>query len=297
MSQHGFSSLAASARTGGDLTAILEAIQTSHLGAARPTYVEKGMIWGKEAGADIEVYLFDGASDVLLGAVSGGKFKAATAAIGAAYDVQEFTVSGTWTKPASAEPGDLVIVWGVGGGASGAWGSGATGGNGGSGFLYRIEDIADLGASESVTIGAGGAARTSFSNGLNGGDTVFGTSGSPGYCKFQGGRGNTRGASITAKMQEIEFYSLATASNEVRAWWEGFGGCSAGTFYPLNGQSSHYGGGGGGTIGGFSSFAGSGGGTGEDGAFPGGGGGVSFSGPPSGAGGAGFLSVTCSRGT
>jgi phage-related tail fiber protein len=47
MSQHGFGSFAASARSGGDLPSILEALQSGHIGAARPSYVEDGMVWHK----------------------------------------------------------------------------------------------------------------------------------------------------------------------------------------------------------------------------------------------------------
>lgn len=47
MSQHGFNELDASERSGADLPAILDAIQTQHLGSARPSYAKAGMIWAK----------------------------------------------------------------------------------------------------------------------------------------------------------------------------------------------------------------------------------------------------------
>ncbi len=82
MSQHGFASLSASLRNGGDLTPILEAIQTAHLGTTRPTYATQGMIWLKDLTATlnkIEVYLYDGTVDILM-----GTFDLATGEYGAA---------------------------------------------------------------------------------------------------------------------------------------------------------------------------------------------------------------------
>lgn len=82
MSQHGFTDLSATARSGGDLTAILEAIQSSHIGASRPSYAVKGTIWCKDVDATtVEVYLYDGSADILIGTadLSAGTFEAAGA--------------------------------------------------------------------------------------------------------------------------------------------------------------------------------------------------------------------------
>lgn len=83
MSQHGFSSLAASARTGGDLTAILEAIQSGHIGTARPSYAEKGMLWAKDIPGSslVEIYFcYTDTQDTLIGTVDTvtGAFEAVT---------------------------------------------------------------------------------------------------------------------------------------------------------------------------------------------------------------------------
>ena len=72
MSQHGFNEFDASERSGADLPAILDALQTSHLGVARPGYAKAGMFWAKEVrsgstvvGADL--FFDDGSAGIPLG--------------------------------------------------------------------------------------------------------------------------------------------------------------------------------------------------------------------------------------
>ena len=78
-------------------------------------------------------------------------------AIASATDYQEFTTSGTWTKPEGAT---FVYVEAIGGGASGASGDGemgnACGGSGGEGIqaFFRADGLT---ATVAVTIGAGAA--------------------------------------------------------------------------------------------------------------------------------------------
>ena len=112
----------------------------------------------------------------------------ATPSGGGGANVQSFgtsTTSGTftWTKPANAKQVHVHLWSGGGGGGSGSCNStsiGRSGGGGGAGgtYMFVILDPAELGATESVVVGAGGnggagVTTTTGNNGTAGGQTTF----------------------------------------------------------------------------------------------------------------------------
>ena len=113
-----------------------------------------------------------------------------TIASGRLLDINNYTISGTWTKPADLS-NSLVICLAGGGAGGGAAnlssGVSAGGGGGAGGYGWAYIAAGSLGATETVTVGAGGTAGTAGNHpGNDGGTTSFGS-----HITALGGTGGT----------------------------------------------------------------------------------------------------------
>ena len=235
-----------------------------------------------------------------------------------------WTTSGTWTKPTGAIK-IFVQVWGAGGSggadANNAAGSDIATGGGGGGYNEGWFNASEIGTTETVTIGVGGAGVSGNSAGNAGTNSTFGSlitgyAGGAGIRKdgagtdvgggggggvFSVGSIGTDGAAGTAGSPAGGFAGAGNGSAGVNS---GGGGWKNSGDVSTAGGSSYFGGGGGGAIrgnpatpraGGVSTLGGNGGasvdGTGVTGTVPGGGGGASLTGT-SGAGGNGQVIIT-----
>ena len=270
----------------------------------------------------------DASGNVTLGnnlAVTGTLTVAGSPITGGAINVQTFTSSGTWTKPSGYAAGSRVFIQAWGGGGSGGRNTQGNGGGGGA-YNERWLTLSSMGSTETITVGAGGAALSANGTGLAGGTTTAGswisTYGGGGGGKDGNGNncGGGGGGQLSVGLQADDattpggggapwgqmpggtggvFGYGATAYGDPRKnnWMGGGGGATVISTYTAG--YTVWGGGGGGasainTAGGASSFGGAGGAggtTGTAGAQPSGGGGGGTTGN-SGAGGAGQVIIT-----
>jgi hypothetical protein len=102
-------------------------------------------------------------------------------------DVQVFTSSGTWTKPAGCKRVEIICIGGGGGGGSGhahaSSNRGGGGGGGGGGITQVVFRASDLPASLVVTRGSGGAGGGGVTANNDGNDGIAGGASS---CVFAG---------------------------------------------------------------------------------------------------------------
>lgn len=211
----------------------------------------------------------------------------------ATTNLQEFSSTDTWTKPAGAVS-VLVELW-AGGGGGGGQSSQKSGGGGGGGYTMILLDAADCAGTETVTIGAGGAGGTTAA-GSDGGNTTFGS-----LATARGGRGGT--LSNTPALSG-DYTGTGFTVVAVPGWASGSGAPQSSGNDGIAGGACIMGGAGGGGAalnssgaGGVSLNGGNGGdgrstaGTATAGAVRGGGGGGAFNGT-GGAGGAGYARIT-----
>jgi hypothetical protein len=254
---------------------------------------------------------------------SGSVTIASTSSATPGVNVQTFTTAGsnTWTKPSGYAAGSRVFIqaWGAGGG--GGRGSAGTGGGGG-GYNERWLLLSNMGATETITVGTGGAARTTNGAGNNGTDTTVGSLLTAYAGSGAGGGGGqlSAGSSVNAGLP----YIIAVPNNDGTTWVfvrqgdsgplgaDGttylaapasfqHGGGGAGSSSAQTAGNSFWGGGGGGssvaTTAGTSKNGGNGGAgsnasNGTAGSQPGGGGGATNNGTSSGKGGDGQVVIT-----
>lgn len=230
----------------------------------------------------------------------GGSFRVLTEVTPAVADQRywQLTVSGSWTKPSGLDDDQIITVeaWG-GGGGGGTQSNGA--GGGGGGYVSKRFRAADVPATVSFTIGAGGSAGAAGANtlfgalltafgggfgGLNnqgggggGGEIKKGGNGSAGAASPGAGAGlggsvggGDGGNGLTGAN------SIGSPGSDARTIWGGGGGGGSGALQGGVGGDAVFGGGGGGASsasGGVSLYGGNGGAAGAPGQIPGGGGG------------------------
>ena len=201
--------------------------------------------------------------------------------------ITEFTTNTLWTKPTT---GRIVKVklWGAGG-SGGRRGS--AGGGGGGAYIEKEFLLSELPDTVQITIGIGGASRSTDGDGFDGTATTFGS-----LLSAAGGKGGVASNNFSFGGSGADAFNISggtiggsggAGSNPGReGFWGGGGGGGGDTAAATAGGSSVYGGGGGagrndGNVraGGASQNGGSGASsnTGATGGFPGGGGGASNS--------------------
>jgi hypothetical protein len=162
--------------------------------------------------------------------VSGGVYSATAAQ---PVDVQVFTTTGanTWTKPTSFTPKVVMVkLWGAGGGGGAGGSVGAVigkggGGGGGGAFVRESYAAADLGATVTVTVGAGGTAGVPGAAGAVGGAGSAGGNTSFGASAVAYGGGGGAGGAIYRRGHRWRWWRghrrrrRVWRDDDARHWW------------------------------------------------------------------------------
>ena len=181
----------------------------------------------------------DGSADQVLKTNGSGTVSWGDAGGGVASDYQQFTTSGTWTKPSDATWVYVEAIGGGGGGSGCAFAGDRAQGGGGGMFTYKLFRASDLGSTETVTIGSGGSGGYQ-AGGTDGGSSTFGS-----HLEAKGGKRGDRSGGPSAIFAG-NFYTVDYGYSH---YYEhgSFGGYGSGAYAAGPGGKTVYGGGGGGS--------------------------------------------------
>lgn len=197
----------------GDFTlsdSYLKQIITQNIGSASPTIPATsapaaGMLWINNSSGSTGVWplqVYDGSTWLTIGMIDPtDHIFSSTGTV--AVNIQTFTTVGAATyTPSLGMSYCIVKAVGAGGGGGGIGSTGPTsfgvgGGGGAGGYAEQLFTIAEIGASQSLFIGTGGARGAGTGTGGTGGSTLFGSAGA--LLNVSGGIGGGAGVfSISA---------------------------------------------------------------------------------------------------